>query len=207
MHVRKEEFLSHLLDISCKRVLLISNNRNLTAENLVNLQIKSDDLVVQFNTCVHYEKLTNIKCHKAIFFNIARHGFHFGFTKSGTPLRDFTEGSWESLCLVFAFRTTEQEAFFLSGVPNSVDTAVFAPSAAGLQLDLAPGKLPSIGYKAIMLFHKLNLERTRQGGSPIPIVCAGFNAAEVVYHTWVSGVHDFYHEHRVAKSLPNVFFV
>lgn len=183
------------------RVVLVANNPILGRRSFDRLAIGPDDLVVQFNTCMHFDALADRPGFKGYAVNrtITQ---HIGFHADGKPIHDFAHAPSRGAAMIFvtgeAPKPEDPIAAWLAREADRVRTIVPQPGWARAQVpDYPEEKRLSTGFSFMMLMRWVNEMRAAEGRAPTPIHIVGFTSHGIPMHGW-----DY--ERRWLKAHPEI---
>jgi hypothetical protein len=183
------------------RFVLVANNPILGKRSFDRLAIGADDLVVQFNTCMHFDALADRPGFKGYAVNrtITQ---HIGFHADGQPLHPFTSVPSRGSAMIFvtgdAPRPEDPVTAWLGREADRIRTIVPQPQWARSQVpDYPEDKRLSTGFSFMMLLRWVNAARAAEGLEPTPIHLVGFTSHGIPMHGW-----DY--ERRWLKAHPEV---
>lgn len=183
------------------RFVLVANNPILGRRSFDRLAIGPDDLVVQFNTCMHFEALAKRPGFKGYAVNrtITQ---QIGFHSNGEPLHPFTSAHSRGSAMIFvtgdAPRPEDPVTAWLAREADQIRTIVPRPHWAREQVpDYPEDKRLSTGFSFMMLLRWVNAARAAEGKAATPIHLVGFTSHGIPMHGW-----DY--ERRWLKAHPEV---
>lgn len=177
-----------------RRTVLIANNPAIGRHTIERLDLRSDDLVLQFSRAIHFETLRDIVCAHAFLF-IEADGSYHGFDAEGKPARLY--GAVAGSPLILAFKRLSPDGA-LPRVRPWIDAlgatiVEFPANAFTYGYDYPEGRKPSTGLQAIRFLARLNETQGRR----TPIHLVGFTSRGRRLHAW-----DW--ERRWIASQPDV---
>jgi hypothetical protein len=164
-----------------RRTVLIANNPAVGRRRIERLDLRPDDLVLQFSRAIHFEALRDIVCTHAFLF-IEADGSYHGFDSEGRPDRPYHAVAGPAPILAFK-RLSPDGALPLvrPWLDASRATVVeFPASAFTYGYEYPEGRKPSTGLQAIRFLAHLNQARERR----TPIHLVGFTSRGRRLHAW-----------------------
>jgi len=185
------------------RIILLANNPNIDDAVIHNIGINPNDLVVQFNKCIHHPKIKPLNSKKMYCYQSNHFGSAWGFKNTGEPERPFfTNVDAEDPNSVFAFSYSVPDVIseYLRANNFRHPMFVITPGDFG-GLVYPAGLVPSLGFLVTMLCDAVR-SRMKAKGKHAFLYCVGFSGMMVSKENKVW--HDFFYEQHVLNSNKDI---
>jgi hypothetical protein len=179
------------------RIFLIANNPKLTAVDLHTLGMDAQDVVVQFNTCMHLDLLSPLKSKHVYCFMSNHLNSSFGFSPDGRPaekVEKLFESPDQIAFAAFAERFPDSIKGFLANEHPAVSNCLLRKNdIPGYEYPRA--RNASVGYLVFKAVEAACAAMAQQPHKPVYIYIVGFSGRTYALHEKV--FHDFTFEQEM----------
>ncbi len=168
------------------RILLVANNPILGDGLFERLAIGDRDLVIQFNACLHFDRLRQRPGHRAYAVNrtiIEQPGFLDG----DRPIHPFDERPGAAMIFVTGQPPAPDGVVgrWLEARRDRLTVIVPTPGRGRDEVpDYPADKRPSTGFAMLLLLRWARRLQAVDGRPPVPLILVGFTARGIPMHGW-----------------------